>query len=81
MIKGLNHLPESPPAQPFQQLVSISDLLVFLPEVPALEVVLAHPAPDPYVVDSLFVDELDSLVFRKHRLEALEDLLAGKARQ
>lgn len=81
MIKGLNHLPESPPAQSFQQLVSIPDLLVLLPEVPALEVVLAHPTPDPYVVDSLFVDELDSLVFRKHRLEALEDLLPGKARQ
>jgi hypothetical protein len=52
---------------------------VLLPEVPALEVVLAHPAPDAHVVDCLFVDELDALVFREHRFEPLQYFFAGES--
>jgi hypothetical protein len=81
MVERLHHLPEGSSAQTLQQFVPIPHLLVLLPEVPALEVVLAHPASDPDVVDCLLVDQLDPLVFGQHWLEALQDLLPGQAGQ
>jgi hypothetical protein len=54
-------------------------LLVLLPKISSLKVILANSTSDPYVIDCLFIDEFDSLVFRKHWLKALKDFLACKS--
>ena len=79
VVERLDHLTERTPSQTLQKLVPISDLLVPLPKIAALEVVLAHPASNAHIIYRLFVDELDALVFRQHRLEPLQNFLSGEA--
>lgn len=79
VVERLDDLTKRAPSQTLQKFISISDLLVPLPQIAALEVVLAHPASHAHIIYRLFVDELNALVFRQHRLEPLQNFLSGEA--
>ena len=79
VVKRLDDLTKRTPPQTLQKLVSVSHLLVPLPKISTLEVVLAHPASNPHIIYRLFVDELNALVLRQHRLEPLQNFLSGEA--
>ncbi len=63
VVKGSNHLTESPPPQPFQQLIAVADLLVFAPDVPSLQIIFSCTRVDAYVVYCLLIHKLHHLIF------------------
>ena len=79
VIEGFYHLPECTTSQPLEQLISIPNLLMLFPEVASLQVVFPYSCTDSYIIDSLFIDELNSLVFGKDGLEFLQDFLAWQS--
>ena len=79
VVESPDHLPEGPPAQPLQQFIPVSDLLMFPPHVPSLKVVLPHSRPDTYIIDGFLIYQLNPLMLRQHLLVLLDDLLAGQS--
>ena len=77
MVEGLDHLSKSTATQTLQKFISVTHLLMLPPDVPALEIVLPHPASNPNIIDSFFVDQLNALILGQHRLEPLQNFLSG----
>ena len=81
VVEGPDNLPEGSPAQPLQQFIPVSHLLVLPPHVPPLKVILPHSRPDTYIIDRFLIYQLDPLVLRQDLLVLLDDLLAGQPRE
>lgn len=71
VVECLHHLPEGAPAKPLEEFIAVSYLFMLLPDVPALQVILANPSADAHIVDSLLIDEFDALIFGEHGFESL----------
>lgn len=54
---------------------------MLLPKIPSLQIVLAHPASNAYIVHRLLIYELNPLVLREHGLKTLQDLLSRETRK